>query len=115
MLEDTIDSLFHGKNDLGSPTPKQINFAKKFNLDISSVSRRVGNAVIDEIMTRLNAEAIANHRLGPGVVVQKKNESSGRKYVISSISEDGTVYFRGGNGAKAWARSLVRVDDQTSS
>jgi hypothetical protein len=27
-----------------------------------------------------------------------------------ALLEDGTVYFRGGSGAKAWARSLIRAD-----
>ena len=33
-----------------------------------------------------------------------------RKLVISSIQPGGTVYFKGGNRARAWARSLVRVN-----
>jgi hypothetical protein len=111
MIEDAIHCQFYGRNDLGEQTPKQIDLARKFGHDISTVSRRVGNAIIDDIMTQLNFEAIAGQRLAPGVVVTNKYDQLGRKFVISSITEDGTVYFRGGNGAKAWARSLTRVDD----
>lgn len=111
MIEDAIHCQFYGRNDLGKPTPKQIELAGKFGHDISTVSRRVGDAIIDDIMTQLNLEAIARQRLAPDVVVTNKHDQSGRKFVISSIKEGGTVYFRGGNGAKAWARSLIRADD----
>jgi hypothetical protein len=111
MIEDAIYCQFYGRNDLGAPTLKQIELARKFGHDISTVSRRVGDAIIDDIMTQLNIEAIASQRLAPDVVVTNKHDQLGRKFVISSITEDGTVYFRGGNGAKAWARSLIRADD----
>jgi len=111
MIEDAIDCQFYRRNDLGAPTPKQIELARKFGHDIATVSRRVGGAIIDDIMTQLNLEAIASQRLAPDVVVMNKHDQLGRKFVISSIRHDGTVYFRGGNGAKAWARSLVRADD----
>lgn len=111
MIHDTVDMQFHGRNDLGAPTPKQIELARQFGYDISTVSRRVGDAIIDDIMTNLNHEAIANQRLAPNVVVINKHDILGRKFVISSIREDGTVYLRGGNGAKAWARSLVRAEE----
>jgi hypothetical protein len=111
MIEDAIHCQFYARNDLGEPTPKQIELARKFSHDTSTVSRRVGDAIIDDIMTQLNCEAIANQRLAPDVVVTNKHDQLGRKFVISSITEDGTVYFRGSNGAKAWARSLIRADD----
>jgi hypothetical protein len=96
--------------DLGAPTAKQVELAAKFQRDISGATRRVGNAIIDDLMTDLNLEAIGREKLAPGVAVINKYDSLKRKYVISSITADGTVYFRGGNGAKAWARSLVRSD-----
>ena len=111
MIEDAIHCQFYGRNDVGAPTPKQIELARKFGHDISAVSRRVGDAIINNIMTELNREAVASQRLAPGIVVKNKHDPLDRKFVISSIAGDGTVYFRGGNGAKAWARSLTRTDD----
>ncbi len=111
MIYDAMDTQFHGQNDLGVPTQKQIELARQFGYDISTVSRRVGDAIIGDIMTNLNHEAIATQRLAPDVAVTNKHDILGRKFVISSIREDGTVYLRGGNGARAWARSLVRVEE----
>lgn len=110
MIEDVIDRNFYGQSDLGNPTAKQVALAHKFGQDISAMSRRVGDAVIDDILTQLNHDAITDQRLATGVVVMNRHDRS-RRRVISSITEDGTVYFRGGNGARAWARSLIRVDE----
>jgi hypothetical protein len=109
MIEDVIDSEFYGRTDLGKPTEKQIELARKFGHDITMASRRVGHATIDHIMTGLNYDAIASQKLARDVVVYNKHDPFRRKLIISSIADDGTVYFRGGNGARAWARSLVRT------
>lgn len=107
-LADTIAKHFWGR-DLAAPTPKQIELAAKFGYDISSVSRGEGEAVIDDLMTQLNFETIESEALGPGVTVINIHDKLALESVISSIQKDGTVYFRGGNGRKAWARSLRRV------
>ena len=111
MIEDAVDRQFYGRNDLSEPTPKQIALARKFRHDISTASRRVGDAVINDVMTQLNHDASSSQRLARDVVVTNKHDPCRRKFVISSVTDDGTVYFRGGNGAKAWARSLIRADD----
>jgi hypothetical protein len=108
MIEDAIQREFLADHDLGAPTPKQVELARKFQRDISGASRRVGDAVINDLMTDLNHEAITRENLAPGVEVINKHDLLQRKRVISSIADDGTVYFRGGNGARAWARSLIR-------
>ena len=97
--------------DLGSPTPKQIELAAKFQRDIAGASRAVGDAIITDLMIDLNHQAIERERLAPGVVVVNRHNSFSHKYIISSIKEDGTVFFRGGQGKKAWGRSLTRSDD----
>lgn len=111
MIADVIQRDFSGLPDLGSPTERQVSLAKKFDHDISNTTRRVGDAIIADLMLRLNFEAIDCQGLAPDVVVVNKHDKLQRKSVISSISSDGTVYFRGGNGARAWARSLIKCDD----
>lgn len=111
MIHDTIDREFLGLPTLGAATPKQVAFAAKFQRGLSDVSRRVADAVVGDLMTELNLAAIQRERLEPGVTVKNKYDIIERKLVISSIQPDGTVYFKGGNGARAWARSLIRIDD----
>ena len=108
-IEDAIDIGFHGAPSLGNPTPRQIALAAKFGYEIAGLSRREGDAVIDDLMTELNHETIEGEALAPGVTVVNIHDIVGRTFVISSIHPDGTVYFRGGNGQRAWARSLRRA------
>ncbi len=109
-IEDCIQQLFWGNSDIGSPSEKQKQLALQFGIDISSTSNRVWNAIIDDIMNQLNVNSIKSQNLHSGVNVIKRNDHFKTIYVISSI-KDGTVYFKGGNGQKAWARNLIRLDD----
>ena len=110
-IADAIDVGFRGGVELKSPTPKQVELAAKFEHDIAGLSRREGGAIIDDLMTQLNRETIESEGLASGVVVTNIHDESGAHFVISSIYPDGTVYFRGGNGHRAWARSLRRATD----
>ncbi len=110
MIHDAIDRDFLDQSKLGEATPKQVQFAAKFQRDLSQVSRRIADAVVGDLMTELNLAAIQRERLATGVTVKNKHDVVQRKLVISSIQPGGTVYFKGGNGARAWARSLVRVN-----
>lgn len=107
-IDDAISKEFWGL-EFGGPTPKQVELAAKFGYHISGLSRREGDAVIDDLMTQLNFETVESEGLAPGVVVTNIHDSLSHQYTISSINPNGTVYFRGGNGRKAWARSLRPV------
>ena len=108
-IEDIIDRNFWGK-ELGKPTEKQIELAAKFGYDISGETHREGSVVIDDIMEQLNLELIDEQNLRPGDVVINKWDSLRHEYVISSIREDGLVFFKGGSGKRSWARYLIKVD-----
>jgi hypothetical protein len=101
LIEDAIQREFWGNARFDSPTEKQVALAAKFGFDISQATRRVGAAVIDDIMFQLNTEAIVAHKLAPGVRVVNIHDNMRRRMIISSIADDGTVFFRGGNGARA--------------
>ena len=109
-IEDAIADRFWGNPDVIRPSAKQCALALKFGFDIGAQSRAVGAAVVDDIMFQLNMEAIENNRLAPGVRVRHKMDDLGRTMVVSSVSVNGTVYFKGGNGQKAWARNLIRAE-----
>jgi hypothetical protein len=93
MIEDAIHCQFYGRNDLGKATPKQIELARKFGHDISTVSRRVGDAIIDDIMTQLNLEAIASQCLAPDVVVTNKHDHLGGNSLFPQSQRTGRSIF----------------------
>ena len=109
MIGDYLMVNFWGAADKTSPTDRQCEFAQEFGYEIRSKSRGVGSAVIDDIMDHLNVETIEREGLEPGVTVRFRSGDDAKVRVISSISPEGTVFFKGGNGQKAWARSLERV------
>jgi hypothetical protein len=109
MIEDVIQRDFWGNAIMQYPTQKQIELASKFGYDISALSRRIGTAIIGDIMLQLNIDAIAEQNLEPGVAVTYKDDILAKQMVISSIKDDGRVYFKGGDGQSAWARNLCKL------
>ena len=111
-IEDAIDLHFWGRS-LGRPTEKQIKLAEKFGFDIAGATRRVAEAVIDDIMTQLNLESIESQKLRPGVKAMRVHDPLSTTLTISSIKEDGTVYFKASGCIRAWARNVRRVIVET--
>ncbi len=107
-IEDCIRSEFHGDTLLHA-TEKQAALAAKFGYDITAYTRRLAHAVIADIMEQLDREAIIAEGLAPGVTITNIHDKRSTHYVISSVQPDLLVYFKGGNGHKAFARSLKRV------
>lgn len=110
-IYDMIRAEFFNE-DLGNPSEKQIELAKTFGFDITKCSRREGNAIIDDIMNELNYESIEEQQLAPGMEVINRWDALKTVYTISSIREDGIVFFKGGNGKKAWARNLIKIQSE---
>jgi len=110
-IQEVLDRLFWGVPSR-KPTPKQIALAAQFGYDISGVSRHEGDSVIADLMYELNMETIEKERLAPGVKVKNIHDTVEWIHTISSIRKDGTVFYKGGNGRKAWARSLRRAESE---
>jgi hypothetical protein len=92
-------------------TERQIEFAGEFGFDIRGLSKRVGEAVIFDILYSLDVESIERQHLGPGVVVYNRHDKLKERFTISSIREEGVVFFKGGSGRHAYARNLISVSD----
>ena len=110
MIGEYLMANFWGTPEQALPSPRQCDLAEEFGYDIRTMSRGVGSAVIDDIMDHLNKESIDNEKLEPGVEVRFRSRDDSRVRIVSSVAADGTVFFKGGNGQKAWARSLERAN-----
>jgi hypothetical protein len=108
-IEDVIDLEFW-KIELKTLTEKQINFGRNLGFDISEMPKRQGEAFLYDILHQMNCEAIENEQLKSGVKVRNIFDKYNNIKIISSISKNGTVYFKGGNGKRAWARNLKNVE-----
>jgi hypothetical protein len=109
MIDDQIDIYFNN-NEIKSLTSKQIEYAHDLGFDISKMTKRQGEAFLEDILLQKNFENIQKEKLEPGVRVKRVYDNLNKIEVISSISKNGTVYFKGGDGQRAWARNLRRIE-----
>lgn len=103
-----LNSAF-GAVDARPVTEKQLNFSKSRGVDLSGTSRPIADAVVDALFMVLNLEAIAREKLEPGLAVVNVHDRLKSVEVISTVDSEGIVYFKGGNGKRAWARSFKRA------
>lgn len=108
-IRDEMDGEFWGRAEFGHPTEKQVALAAKYGYDITGETRALGDAVVDDVLTQLNLEAIASQDLRPGDHVVNTWDAFEMPAIVSSIQPDGLVFFKGGDGQRAWARNLRKV------
>ncbi len=93
-------------------TMRQRMFAEKLGAALpEGASVRVASAIIATEVERRLKRAIDSMKLGTGVIVAVDhpvtydggNVTLTLIYAISSVRDDGMVFFRGGNGKCAWA------------
>ncbi len=106
---DVIEKDFLGI-DIETPSDKQFELANMLGCNIENYSRRVAFIVIKDIIARRNVESIRKYNIKPGDKVVHSLDNIEKEYIISSISEKGQVYFKGGQGRQAWASSIVKID-----
>jgi hypothetical protein len=92
-----------------APTQKQIDFANALQIDVEPTSKRVLSAYISDYLYLQNKNSIESQQLKPDDSVLKKNDPFGQRFTISSIAENGMVYFKGGNGQCSWAGNIVKI------
>jgi hypothetical protein len=113
-IVNAIKRVFSIPVDTRPATREQIAFADKFGIDVSEYTLEMASMVLSKITEREDQESIIRQSLKPGdsVQIQYKKQgysSNGSIYTISSI-KNGMVYFKGGNGKKASARNVRKVE-----
>ncbi|MBY8252737.1 hypothetical protein KW526_09280 [Vibrio fluvialis] len=107
-LEDHIRKKILGEEFLPA-SEAQHDFASKLGIDITAHSRNMASAKISEKLDENNEESIRSQNLKKGDLVRKIYGDTGKTYEISSIQSDGVVWFKGGQGQKAWASNVKKV------
>jgi hypothetical protein len=113
-IVNAIKRVFSIPVDSRAATGNQIAFADKFGIDVSEYSIEMASMVLSKITEREDQESINRQSLKPGdsVQIQYKKQgysSNGSIHIISSIKH-GMVYFKGGNGKRASARNVRKVE-----
>ena len=94
--------------DRDPATPKQIEYAALFGVDVTRDSKRVASAKIQEEQDERNKLLIEQMNLQPGSVVLWKRRD--RRMVISSIAKNCRLWFKGGNGYGAFPHEIEAVE-----
>ena len=96
QIEEAVSPALYLEPDRDPATKRQIEYAQSFGIDVSKDSKGVASAKIQVQQDSRNKVLIEKMRLAPGsVVVWKWNQ---RTMVISSIADNGRIWFKGGNG-----------------
>lgn len=95
-----------GEKEAVKPTERQIEYAKTLVVYIKNDSRRVISAKIEDELEKRNIKALKKLKLKPGDKVLLKEKTFPREYVISSIKENGKIYFKGIGCPQAWVSQI---------
>ena len=92
-------------------TFKQIEFSKKLKIKDSFRSKRVLSAKISDKLDDLNRKILKQLKLKPGDIVSVKSQFGNceKEHIVSSIKENGKIYFKGMSGNQAWASNINKV------
>lgn len=104
QLSDYLAAALDPEASSEPATEKQIAYAATLGVDVASETKRVASARIQEKHDERNRSLIQSMSLAPGVEVLWKE--TGRLMVISSIAENGRLWFKGGNGMGAFPHQV---------
>jgi hypothetical protein len=109
QILDEIEAAISKHTHDQAVSEKQIIFASELAIDVSDNSRRVASVRIGQALDKINRRLIKQWRLMPGVSVKWKRWD--RIMVISSIAENGRLWFKGGNGLGAFPLEIEPIRD----
>lgn len=79
-------------------TENQLSFINELGLKPISKDFLIASAQINEEVTKLNIRAINEFKLKSGVNILVSKFGEEREYIISSISDNYRIWFKGGQG-----------------
>jgi hypothetical protein len=99
------------------PTEKQIAWAKSLGIDLTEESYRVAYAMIHDALWERENRLIEEMQLRPGDTVSRVRqlEWEGQIHewteerIISSIRDDGLLYFKGTGSRRGWPSKFTKV------
>ena len=103
-----------GDWDVAGPTERQVEYAVSLGIKVGKYSRRVVSAKIEDELKERNVKALKKLKLKPGDKVKLKEEKDVRDNIISSIKENGKIYFKGIGCRQAWATQIEsKINDES--
>jgi hypothetical protein len=107
MIHDSIEKHFYGK-ELRTATGKQIELGEKFGMNLSKFTVGVASAYLRDLMVKLNFKSIEEQNIKPGDYVINKYNEKKEEHMVSSINNEGYIYFKKNSGGAA--RYLIKIN-----
>jgi hypothetical protein len=98
-----------GEKEREDPTEGQLDYAESLGMLMDDESRRVISAKIADELERRNRKALKKLKIKPGSKIRVRNEFGPKDFVVSSIKENGKIYFKGIGCPQAWASNIEKV------
>jgi len=109
QIESAISEAIYPKYTPALPaTEKQVVFAADLGLNVSQDNMKVASARIQEALDQRNATLIRDMQITPGTRVKWRKWNQVK--TISSISANGRLWFKGGNGSGAFPHEIELAD-----
>ena len=107
-----IGQMFGDDRKEAKSSRKQIDYSKREGLgDVSGFTMEEVSALIYEKLHFLDIKSVEEQDLKAGNRVIFRDYPVRGFLVISSV-KDGIVYFKGGNGSKAFARNVIKLQEK---
>ena len=108
QLTDAVAPALWPDPERSTVSGKQIAYAEALGIDVSRDTKRVASVKIQERLDARNRRLIADLKLAPGCIVYWKKFEP--EMIISSIAENGRLWFKGGNGQGAFPHEIELVE-----
>lgn len=108
QIETALSAALIGEKAIKPASERQIAYANSLGIGTSKDSMKVASARIRDRLGETNAERIRFLQLVPGMRVKWKKWN--QEMIISSISENGLLWFKGGNGKCAFPSQVQAID-----
>jgi hypothetical protein len=114
---DLVGAAIGDEERYDEPTQSQIAWARSLGIDVTGYSYRVAFAMIQDALSERENRLISEMSLRPGDRVVREREVEGeihrwrQEFVISSIRDDGLLYFKGGGGKCGWPSKFTKIED----
>ena len=112
IIKNAIGQMFGDDRKEAKSSRKQIDYSKREGLgDVSGFTMEEVSALIYEKLNFLDIKSVEEQDLKAGNRVIFRDHPVRGFLVISSV-KDGIVYFKGGNGSKAFARNVIKLQEK---
>lgn len=116
---DVVGAAIGDQERYNEPTERQIAWAESLGIDLTGHSYRVAFATIQDALWERENRLISEMNLRPGDRVARERDveykgeihTARQEFVISSIRDDGLLWFKGGGGMCGWPSSFTKVED----